>query len=232
MKNAFVVSVLFNIMLAFLLISALIYHFRKEKDPVAKINRFDPQKLAIQRIDRILEQSPGRVSIVMLGNSITENGGDWNARLGRNDIRNSGQGGYTTGQLCWLLDSCVIKVKPEYCFIMAGINDLSLGIPVEKTYADYKAIVDTLLARDIRPIVQSTLHQKGNPGGNARVDYLNHLLEAYCNEKDILFIDLNRVMTDQNGLLEDFTTDGTHLTEKGYEVWTEKLRWILDQLHL
>jgi lysophospholipase L1-like esterase len=231
MKNTFVVSVLFNLILAFLLISALIHHFRKEEDPLTKISRFEPQKLAAKRIERILRQSPQHISVVMLGNSITEYGGDWNARLGRDDIRNSGQGGYTTGQLCWLLDSCVIKAKPKYCFIMAGINDLSLGIPVNKVFANYKIMIDTLLAGNIHPVVQSTLRQRGNPAGNVRVDYLNHLLEAYCNEKNILFIDLNRTMTDQDGLMENLTTDGTHLSGTGYEVWTEKLKWTIAKLN-
>ena len=168
MKNTFIISVLFNIILAILLISALIYQFRKEEDPVAKISKFEPQKLAAKRIERILKQSPQTVSIVMLGNSITEYGGDWNARLGRTDIRNSGQGGYTTGQLLWLLDSCVLKAKPKYCFTLAGINDISLGIPVIKAIPNYQTMIDTLLANDIQPIVQSTLYQTGNPSGKPR----------------------------------------------------------------
>src|SRR4030042_1167019 len=136
MKNIFIISVLFNSMPAILLISALVYQFRKEEDPVAKISKFEPQKLSAKRIERIMKQSPHTVSIVMLGNSITEYGGDWNARLGRSDIRKSGQGGYTTGQLAWLLDSCVLKARPKYCFTLAGINDLSLGIPVERVCAN------------------------------------------------------------------------------------------------
>jgi len=78
MKNLFMISILFNLMLAALLISALVYQFTKEEDPVAKISRFMPQKLAAKRIERILKQSPGTVSLVMLGNSITANGGNWN----------------------------------------------------------------------------------------------------------------------------------------------------------
>src|SRR4030043_2243534 len=115
MKNTFIISILFNIILSVLLISSLLYQFRKENDPIAKIRKFEPEKLASKRIERILKQSPRTVSIVMLGNSITEYGGNWNTRLGRTDIRNSGQGGYTTGQMLWLLDSCVIKAKPENC---------------------------------------------------------------------------------------------------------------------
>jgi lysophospholipase L1-like esterase len=229
MKNTFMLSVLFNIILAILLVSALIYHFRKEEDPVAKISKFEPQKLSAKRIERILKQSPQNVSIVMLGNSITENGGDWNARLGRSDIRNSGQGGDTTGQMLWLLDSCVLKARPKYCFTLAGINDISMGIPVERIFHNYQTIIDTLLANDIRPIVQSTLRQTGNIPANRKVTYLNYLLKDYCIGKNITFIDLNQFMADKNGLIPEYSTDGTHLSERGYDLWSKKLKMVISQ---
>jgi len=232
MKNIFIISVLFNIILAILLISAFVYQFRKEEDPVAKISKFEPQKLSAKRIERIMKKSPQTVSIVMLGNSITEYGGDWNARLGRSDIRNSGQGGYTTGQLAWLLDSCVLNASPKYCFTLAGINDISLGIPVERIFQNYQTIIDTLLENNIQPIVQSTLCQTGNPSGNHTVTCLNYLLEDYCTGKNIVFIDLNQFMADKNGLMPEYSTDGTHLSERGYEIWSEKLKQVITGLHL
>jgi alpha-glucosidase len=230
MKNTFIISVLFNIILAILLITALIYQFRKEEDPVAKISKFEPRKLSVQRIERIMKQSPQTVSIVMLGNSITEYGGDWNARLGRTDIRNSGQGGYTTGQLIWLLDSCVLKARPKYCFTLAGINDISLGIPVDRIFLNYQTILDTLLANGIQPVVQSTLFQTGNLSGNRKVSYLNCLLKDYCIGKNIAFIDLNQFMANSNGLIPEYSTDGTHLSERGYDLWSEKLRQVISLL--
>jgi lysophospholipase L1-like esterase len=232
MKNYVVISFLLNIILAILLISAFVYHFRKEEDPVAKIQKFEPCKLSADRIERILRQSPATVSIVMLGNSITEYGGDWNARLDRSDIRNSGQGGYTTGQLVWLLNSCVLNAKPKYCFTLAGINDISLGVPVEKIFYNYRTILDTLLSNDIQPIVQSTLYQTGNPTGNRKVAYLNYLLKDYCEDKDIVFINLNQFMSDAYGLITDYSTDGTHLSERGYSVWCEKLKQVISGLQL
>jgi lysophospholipase L1-like esterase/Na+-transporting methylmalonyl-CoA/oxaloacetate decarboxylase gamma subunit len=232
MKNTFIISILFNLILAILLISALVYQFRKEEDPVAKISKFEPRKLSAKRSERIMQQSPKTVSIVMLGNSITENGGDWNDRLGRSDILNSGQGGYTTGQMIWLLNSCVLKARPRYCFTLAGINDISLGVPVERIFQNYQTIIDTLLANDIQPVIQSTLFQTGNLSGNRKVSYLNYLLKDYCIGKNIAFIDLNHFMSDTNGLIPEYTTDGTHLSERGYDIWTEKLKQVISGLRL
>ena len=68
--------------------------------------------------------APGSVRIVLLGDSLTANGGDWNPRLGRHDVRNAGQGGFLTGQMGWLLDTCVLAARPALCFVLGGINDL------------------------------------------------------------------------------------------------------------
>ncbi|MBN2273087.1 MAG: hypothetical protein JXR41_12535 [Bacteroidales bacterium] len=230
MKNTFIISILFNIILAILLTYAIPYQFSKKQDPVKKISKFEIQQLAAKRIERIMKQSPKKISIVMLGNSITEYGGDWNNRLGRTDILNCGQGGYTTGQLIWLLDSCVISIKPRYCIILAGINDLSLGIPINKIFNNYQTIIDTLLANSIQPIVQSTLYQTGNAEGNVKVTYLNYLLEAYCKEKYVTFINMNEFMADQNGLIPELTTDRTHLSNRGYEIWSDKLAQVISEL--
>ncbi|MDZ7725297.1 MAG: GDSL-type esterase/lipase family protein [candidate division KSB1 bacterium] len=181
-------------------------------------------ELAKERIDRIMKQSPKHVKLVMLGNSITEQGGNWNKRLGFDRIRNSGQGGYTTGQMLWILDTCVIAASPEACFVMGGINDLTLGVPVDQIFENHKRIVGQLIEHDITPVMQSTLYQHNNPENNAHVRLLNQLLKTFCREHDVHFIDLNAHMSGANGLNAEYTTDGTHLTEQGYEVWSDVLR--------
>lgn len=171
-----------------------------------------------------MSHAPEKIKIVMLGNSITENGGNWNTWLDRSDVLNSGQGGYTTQQFTWLLDTCVIGTKPEYCLIMGGINDISLGIPVSRIFSNYKYILSVLRKNHIEVIVQSTLYQENNPGNNEKVRELNGLLIAWCDKHRIPFIDLNMEMSDENGLKPELTTDGTHLTGKGYETWAGILK--------
>ena len=45
-----------------------------------------------------------------------------------------------------------------------------------------------------------------------------------CAEQGIDWLDLNRGLTDNNGLKARYTTDGTHLTKEGYSIWAEALR--------
>lgn len=151
-------------------------------------------------VRRILAASPREVRIVLLGDSLTANGGDWNPRLGRHDVRNAGQG---------------------------GINDLFNDIPPERILANQQRIVTRLREAGIKPVVQSVLLVHGNAALNARIRSLNTDLAAWCAEQGIDWLDLNRGLTDDNGLKARYTTDGTHLTEEGYGIWSGVLRQYL-----
>lgn len=182
------------------------------------------ENLTRDTIRRILEQSPARVRVVLLGDSLTANGGDWNPRLGRSDVRNAGQGGYLTGQMLWLLDTCVIAPRPEICFVLAGINDLFNDIPPETVLANLRRIVARLLDAGIRPVVQPILLVHGDATLNARIRALDEQLREWCTTNRIDWLDPNPLLTDGDGLRRACTTDGTHLTEEGYAIWSGLLR--------
>ena len=184
--------------------------------------------LASEVIRRILAESPAKVRIVLLGDSLTANGKDWNPRLGRNDVRNAGQGGYLTGQMLWMLDTCVIAARPEICFVLAGINDLFNDIPPAIVFANQRQIVTRLIAGGIRPVVQSVLFVHDNTALNARIGELNARLREWCAANGIDWLDLNPELADADGLKREYTTDGTHLTEQGYAIWSGRLRNYLD----
>ncbi|WP_346702681.1 GDSL-type esterase/lipase family protein [uncultured Alistipes sp.] len=181
---------------------------------------------------RILAASPREVRIVLLGDSLTANGGDWNPRLGRHDVRNAGQGGFLTGQMGWLLDTCVLAARPALCFVLGGINDLFNDIPPEVILANQQRIVTRLREAGIQPVVQSVLLVHNNAALNARIRSLNTALTAWCAEQGIDWLDLNRGLTDDLGLKARYTTDGTHLTEEGYGIWSGVLRQYLDTQNL
>ncbi len=184
------------------------------------------ENLLLDGISSILIKSPPRARIVMLGNSITA-GGDWNKLLGRSDIRNAGQGGHLSGQMLWLLDTCVISARPELCFIMAGINDLFNRLPISLIHANQVEIIERLKANNIRPIVQSTLYVHGRDELNMQIKEVNNLIEKYCKDNGISYIDLNLSLSDEKGLKAEYTTDGTHLNAIAYQKWAEVLSHFL-----
>ena len=61
--------------------------------------------------------------IVFLGNSITAEGKNWNARLNNSKVRNRGIGGDTTDGVLARLGE-IIDSEPSAVFLLIGINDL------------------------------------------------------------------------------------------------------------
>ncbi|OJX59469.1 MAG: hypothetical protein BGO84_12005 [Dysgonomonas sp. 37-18] len=184
------------------------------------------ENLVSEGIKDILRKSPKTVEIVMLGNSITA-GADWNKLLKRQDVRNAGQGGYTSGQMLWYIDLCVLAPKPKVCFMMAGINDLFNDLPPSLIYQNQIKIIEMLSSHRIKPIVQLTLHVRGDKEMNKRIDKMNEVLTRYCKENSIFYIDLNQQLSDENGLKDEYTTDGVHLTAEAYAIWALVLNDLL-----
>ena len=179
--------------------------------------------LVSEGINKIMSASPSQVGVVMLGNSITAGGGDWNKWLNRTDVRNAGQGGYTSGQLLWYVDTCVVSVHPHICFIMAGINDLFNNVPAELIYQNQVAILKKLTDHHIKPVMQCTLYMHNNPEMNKKVDKINDAIKKYCKDNNIDYMDVNASLSGENGLRQEFTTDGTHLTQEAYKIWAKML---------
>jgi lysophospholipase L1-like esterase len=191
--------------------------------PLEVIPLLETEALSIDRMKRILGQSVDHPRILMLGDSLTEHGADWNQRLGRSDILNAGQGGYTTGQIAWLLDPCLDRNSIEKAFFSAGINDLSLGIDPHVVYANVVSIANRLRDRGVELVIQSTILQEDDAAVNRIIRDLNRKLEAFCENRHLAFLDLNANLAGDSGLKAEFTTDGTHLTESGYAVWADTL---------
>ncbi|MBW8332306.1 MAG: hypothetical protein K0M40_09830 [Prolixibacteraceae bacterium] len=172
-------------------------------------------------------------SIVMFGNSLTA-GGKWSNDLNRLDIKNSGTGGFTTSHFVWILKGEVIKYNPKICFIEGGINDIGVGIPSNRTFRNYKSIVDTLLKYQIEPVLQSTFYvnlpnDSVTKFYNSRVDSLNKYISTLANENGITYLDLNQHLSENGKLKKELNKDGIHLNELGYKIWIREIDKFLKQ---
>ena len=162
------------------------------------------------------------VRIVMLGNSITH-AADWNELLNRRDVLNGGMPGWTSEQILWLIKDYVVPHKPVLCFYTAGINDYSLGIPTDRIEKNNRMILDSISKCGTTPVYQTLLYQLGNTFVNREIDLLNERMEAFCRENNYEFLDLRPYLCQNGNLREEFTYDGTHLTEGAYISWSEAL---------
>ena len=63
---------------------------------------------------------------------------------------------------------------------------------------------------------------------NSLITELNTMLIRFARSNDIDYIDLNKIIADENNVLKDeYTTDGVHLTDSAYREWTKMINKIL-----
>ena len=182
----------------------------------------------------LFEQLPIRgIDIVFLGNSITEQGW-WSLLLKRGDVENRGIGGDNTfGMIDRLPD--ILKSKPRKIFLMAGINDLTGGQPVDTIVMNITRMADMvheavpgcrLYIQSVLPVNTRRLAYPGLKGHNPQVRALNARLVRLCDAKPwCTFVDLAPLLSDADGELRiDLTKDGIHLHPAGYVIWTDYLK--------
>lgn len=172
--------------------------------------------------------------VVMLGNSLTELGGDWNRLLRWRRVRNRGiSGDDATGILHRL--GQILPGKPKAIFLMVGINDLSHDLTPVQVFDLCKQVINKiqrddshtrLYVQSLLPINETYGKWKTLEGKTDDVPKINRLLQAYCQRQGITFIDLfNKfVRHGTNELRRDMSVDGLHLSPFGYKVWAFELR--------
>ncbi|MDH7464101.1 GDSL-type esterase/lipase family protein [Chitinophagaceae bacterium 26-R-25] len=163
-----------------------------------------------------------KANIVLIGDSRVSNG-DWGKVLKRDDVRNCGIVGISTGALLKKMDT-FYHYNPSTCVIQVGINDIRGNVPIDTVFINYELIVNSLLKHSITPIVTSIIPLRKDYWSdlldervvNRRVDSLNNRIEQLCEATGVFYADLNRDITDSNRLKRECTYDGIHLNDQGY----------------
>lgn len=172
--------------------------------------------------------------IVMLGNSLTENGGDWSARLGKKNVRNRGIIG---DEVMGIYDRLhqILPGHPQKLFLLTGVNDVSHDLTTDSIVAMMRTTIDRiqrespdtkLFLQSLLPINESFGRYKKLTGKTDMIPEINSRLEALAKEKKITFINLFPLFTEKgtNVLRSELTNDGLHLKEEGYKIWVKAIR--------
>lgn len=188
-----------------------------------------------ERRSQFDDESPVTSSdIIMLGNSLTENGGNWSARLDNKNIRNRGIiGDDIPGMYDRLYQ--ILPGHPAKLFLMAGINDLSHDLSVNEIAASVERIVKKirtespqtkLYLQSLLPINESFNRYKRLAGKTDSVPAINAKLRELSEKENITYIDLFPLFKepDSNSMKKELSTDGLHINEAGYAIWTKKLK--------
>jgi len=166
--------------------------------------------------------------VVFMGNSITEGWAEVYPDFfeGKPYI-NRGISGQTTPQMLVRFRADVVSLKPKVVVILAGTNDIAENTgpsTLEMIEDNIASMNDIAKANNIKVVLCSVLpayDYPWKPGLNPaeKIVNLNKWIEEYTTKKEIIYVDFFNPMADErNGLKKEFSEDGVHPNQKGYEV--------------
>ena len=163
---------------------------------------------------------PGHADVVMLGDSMTEQG-EWAELLPGVRVLNRGIRWDTSADLLERLDEVIFR-KPKTVFLMIGVNDIRYGRSPEMVMENISKIVRRLDEVHIRTILQSAVQiaPQFNETTNSEVLALNSRLQAFARASGHIFLDINSLVTKDGALDPAFSADGMHLTPSTYLKWS------------
>lgn len=174
-----------------------------------------------------LSQLDYDVDIVFLGDSLTA-GNDWQDSFPEYNVVNLGLSGDRLYGMTYRAE-VIQELNPKLIFVMGGLNGLSKH-NIEFQIEQYDILLDLLKEGnpECRIIIQSILpvanSQEKKGLSNEAIREMNVGIEGLCKKKDVEYLDLHALFTNDDGSLQsEFTKDGIHLTEDGYREWEQAI---------
>ena len=194
----------------------------------------------------VIKQSPTKTddiidykkeNIVFIGDSITDYY-DLNKYFPDLPIVNSGMAGYKTDDVYDTLYEKLYIYNPTKVFLLIGTNDFldskSNEYIVDKIIEIIEEIkknrpLAKIYLQSIYPVNNTNHEQIGKEmvanRDNTRIRDVNKSLKEYCKEDgNCEYIDIYSILQNDDGDINlDYTTEGLHISDKGYEVITKHL---------
>ena len=148
---------------------------------------------------------------------------NWSILLHRSDVKNEAFGGAITQQILWNLERGQLNCEPKIVVLEGGINDLLAGVPPQRLYKNYLKMIEILRVKKIKIIINSIIYTADNQEINSDISTLNSKLKDYCMTHKIVWLDMNEQLSEDEKLLNEYSSDGIHLNKEAYQIWAEKL---------
>jgi lysophospholipase L1-like esterase len=179
---------------------------------------------------------PKKGQILFIGSSSFRIWKSFAADLAGIDAINRGFGGSTMTDALYYFDRMVVKYAPRTVVVYEGDNDLAKGKSLEDLAKEYEAFSNRLkMALPKTKLVY--LAVRPSLARIAIVDKqkeFNLWLENYCkSQKGRFYLDMHSPFYLADGTLmpDIFVADRLHLNEKGYQIFSAKIReFILNKL--
>ena len=168
------------------------------------------------------------VDVAFLGDSLTD-GYDVQRFYPQYVVSNRGIGGDTTFDLEGRLQVSVYDLKPKVVTVLIGANNPTT------MFDNYEKILIGLKENlpDTKIVLLSMTNMSREWGRfNHQAAYNNVKIKKLAEKYGFAFVDLySPLMNLETGeIYPEYTTDGGHLTEKGYEVLTAQITPVLESL--
>ncbi len=168
--------------------------------------------------------------VVFLGDSITE-GFAVNEFLSSDlQLYNRGIGGDTTGGILKRLESNVLSIRPSIIVLLIGINDIHSGIEVSEIVSNLTEILDLIHTElpQCKVYIES-LYPTNNQayaflsGFWGKIDECNIQYQDLAETYGYEYIDIHSSLLLGEELNRDYSSDGLHLNQAGYDIVCAKL---------
>ena len=179
-----------------------------------------------------------RGGVVFVGDSITDFC-DLDKYYPGLDAVNRGIAGDVTYGVLRRMEESVYALAPELVVLLIGINDIARAHLPETTLENIREIISAIRVNcpDTAIIVQSVypVNPKWRENYAKRntplVKELNAGIEALATEFGCTFANIYPYLVGDDGyLIDEYTYDGLHPNDKGYEVISSHLRPIIDEV--
>ncbi|NEO36154.1 MAG: hypothetical protein F6J90_07375 [Moorea sp. SIOASIH] len=163
---------------------------------------------------------------VFCGDSLAAGGGHWGPRVGLGyfTTRNLAGNGYTIRQTISQVKKANIY-QPKWIIVAAGTNDafsiLDERQTIEDSILDFSKLINSTQSSLILTLPPPTRR----PEVNDILMKLRKEMIRVAQSSNLQIIDSWSEFIDDEGLLKkEMTTDGVHLTDKAYEIWSQKIQ--------
>jgi lysophospholipase L1-like esterase len=145
-------------------------------------------------------------------------------------VLNRGVNGERSDEILARFERDVLPELPNYVVILAGVNDVYQGVPIEPITENLIAMYEKATAAKIRAIAATILpYNTASPLESNAISNLNGWIAKATNRLGILFCDTNRSVRDPRNpdrLLG--SPDGLHPDVSGYRKMGESLAKTID----
>jgi len=132
-------------------------------------------------------------------------------------VYNRGVNGQRSDEILSRFKRDVVKIKPNYAIILAGVNDVYQGVPLDSIKTNLKPMYLEAVEKNIVPVAATVLPYNSSKMEAMQIHKLNRWIKETANGLHIPFADTNVAVADPRNLDRLLaSTDGLHPDVSGY----------------